>query len=72
VRCHGAQAPEIPGIDTQFSQYIEDNVDEAVSGIKSELAIKVFGPDTFNCKNRGPDRGCRQKVPGAADVGTDC
>jgi cobalt-zinc-cadmium resistance protein CzcA len=32
---------EIPGIDTQFSQYIEDNVNEAVSGVKSELAIKL-------------------------------
>ena len=36
---------EIPGIDTQFSQYIEDNVNEAVSGMKSELAIKLFGDD---------------------------
>jgi heavy metal efflux system protein len=33
----------IPGIDVDFSQYIEDNVNEAVSGIKSELAIKIFG-----------------------------
>jgi cobalt-zinc-cadmium resistance protein CzcA len=36
---------QIPGIDVDFSQYIEDNVNEAISGIKSELAIKVFGPD---------------------------
>ncbi len=35
----------IPGIDVDFSQYIEDNVNEAISGIKSELAIKVFGAD---------------------------
>jgi cobalt-zinc-cadmium resistance protein CzcA len=35
----------IPGIDVDFSQYIEDNVNEAVSGIKSELAIKIFGSD---------------------------
>jgi cobalt-zinc-cadmium resistance protein CzcA len=35
----------IPGIDVDFSQYIEDNVNEAISGIKSELAIKIFGAD---------------------------
>jgi cobalt-zinc-cadmium resistance protein CzcA len=63
---------EIPGIDTQFSQYIEDNVDEAVSGIKSELAIKVFGPDTFMLQKLA-DRIVEvvSQVPGAADVGTE-
>jgi heavy metal efflux system protein len=39
------QLDRIPGIDVDFSQYIEDNVNEAISGIKSELAIKIFGPD---------------------------
>jgi cobalt-zinc-cadmium resistance protein CzcA len=39
------QFDRIPGIDVDFSQYIEDNVNEAISGIKSELAIKIFGPD---------------------------
>jgi cobalt-zinc-cadmium resistance protein CzcA len=63
---------EIPGIDTQFSQYIEDNVDEAVSGIKSELAIKVFGPDTLTLQKLA-DRIVEvvSQVPGAADVGTE-
>jgi cobalt-zinc-cadmium resistance protein CzcA len=35
----------IPGITTNFSQPIKDNVDEALSGVKGELAIKLFGPD---------------------------
>jgi cobalt-zinc-cadmium resistance protein CzcA len=39
------QFDQIPGIDIDFSQYIEDNVNEAISGIKSELAIKIFGFD---------------------------
>ena len=62
----------IPGIDTQFSQYIEDNVDEAVSGIKSELAVKVFGPDTFELQKLA-DQIVQvvSQVPGAADVGTE-
>jgi heavy metal efflux system protein len=67
-----AKIKEIPGIDTQFSQYIEDNVNEAVSGIKSELAIKIFGSDTYKLQalaNQIVD--IVKTVPGAADVGTD-
>jgi len=63
---------EIPGIDSQFSQYIEDNVDEAVSGVKSELAIKLFGDDPVKLQdyaNRIVD--VIKTVPGAADVGTN-
>ena len=36
---------EIPGCEFSFSQVIEDNVNEAVSGIKAELSIKIFGDD---------------------------
>src|SRR5260370_6419552 len=36
---------QIPGLEFQFSQMVEDNVNEAVSGIKSELSIKLFGPE---------------------------
>jgi len=63
---------EIPGIDTQFSQYIEDNVDEAVSGIKSELAIKIFGPDTHKLQAIADQIvDIIKTVKGATDVGTD-
>jgi cobalt-zinc-cadmium resistance protein CzcA len=41
-----ALAP-IPGIATNFSQPIMDNVDEALAGVKGELAIKLYGPDFF-------------------------
>ncbi len=36
---------EIPGVPTNFSQVIQDNVEEALSGVKGEIAIKIFGPD---------------------------
>jgi len=63
---------EIPGLDTQFSQYIEDNVDEAVSGIKSELAIKVFGDDSIKLQAIASQIvDLIKTVPGAADVSTD-
>ncbi len=67
-----AKIREIPGIDTQFSQYIEDNVDEAVSGIKSELAIKIFGSDTYQLQAIADHIvDIIKTVPGATDVGTD-
>jgi len=35
----------VPGIDISFSQYIQDNVAEAISGVKGENSVKVFGSD---------------------------
>lgn len=35
----------IPGIPTNFSQVIQDSVEEALSGVKGEIAIKIFGPN---------------------------
>ncbi len=34
-----------PGIGFNFSQPIADNVDEAVSGVKGQVAVKLYGPD---------------------------
>jgi cobalt-zinc-cadmium resistance protein CzcA len=34
-----------PGVDFNFSQYIEDNVEEAASDIKGENAVKLYGAD---------------------------
>jgi cobalt-zinc-cadmium resistance protein CzcA len=36
---------EFPGVEFNFSQYIEDNVEEAVSGVKGENSVKLFGND---------------------------
>ena len=35
----------IPGITFSFSQYIQDNVNEALSGVKGENSVKIFGTD---------------------------
>ena len=34
-----------PGVEFEFSQYIEDNVDEAASGVKGVNSLKLFGQD---------------------------
>src|SRR6266536_1863833 len=36
---------EIVGVDFNFSQYIQDNIEEAVSGVKGENSVKIFGRD---------------------------
>ena len=36
---------ELPGIGFNFSQYIQDNVEEALSGVKGANSIKIVGPD---------------------------
>ena len=35
----------MPGVPTNFSQVIQDSVEESLSGVKGEIAIKIFGPD---------------------------
>lgn len=40
-----------PGIDFNFSQPITDNVEEAASGVKGSIAVKVFGKDLYESEN---------------------
>jgi cobalt-zinc-cadmium resistance protein CzcA len=36
---------ELPGIDFNFSQYIQDNIEEALSGVKGANSVKIIGRD---------------------------
>ena len=63
---------EIPGVSYQFSQYIEDNVNEAVSGVKAELSIKIYGNDVDQLQALADQTvDILEKIPGAADVGAE-
>jgi cobalt-zinc-cadmium resistance protein CzcA len=42
---NAALQDQFPGVDFNFSQYIQDNVEEAASGVKGENSLKLFGPD---------------------------
>jgi cobalt-zinc-cadmium resistance protein CzcA len=59
----------IPGLRFSFSQPIALRVNELISGVKSDLAIKVFGPDLGVLKQFA-DRAAAilQGIPGARDV----
>ncbi len=48
-----AKIREIPGVPTNFSQVIEDNVNEALSGAKGEIVVKIFGPDLQILEQKG-------------------
>ena len=41
---------KLPGIDWNFSQNIRDNVMEALSGVKGDNSVKIFGPDSRSCE----------------------
>src|SRR5262249_5841968 len=42
---NAALAEQFPGVSFNFSQYIQDNVEEAVSGVKGENSVKLIGSD---------------------------
>src|SRR5579862_9409724 len=61
----------LPGVDWNFSQPISDNVEEAVSGVKGELAVKLFGTDLKELEQKADDiQKVMAKIPGVADLGT--
>ena len=46
---------KIPGVFWNFSQPISDNMEEAVSGVKGELAIKIYGDDLKTLEAKGDE-----------------
>jgi cobalt-zinc-cadmium resistance protein CzcA len=46
---------KIPGVIWNFSQPIADNMEEAVSGVKGQLALKIFGDDLKTLEAKGDE-----------------
>jgi heavy metal efflux system protein len=62
---------KFPGVDWNFSQPISDNVEEAVSGVKGELAVKLFGRDLKTLEQKAEEmQAVMSQIPGVADLGT--
>jgi cobalt-zinc-cadmium resistance protein CzcA len=60
---------EIPGVPTNFSQVIQDSVEEALSGVKGEIAVKIFGPDLAILEQKATEVvDAMNTVRGATDV----
>jgi cobalt-zinc-cadmium resistance protein CzcA len=59
-----------PGVVWNFSQPISDNVEEAVSGVKGELAVKLYGTDLKTLEQKGDQIvSVMNTVKGVADLG---
>ncbi len=58
-----------PGVDFNFSQNIQDNVEEAASGVKGENSVKLYGPD-LDVLTATADKikAAMATVPGVADL----
>ena len=64
------QVEKFPGVLWNFSQPISDNVEEAVSGVKGELAVKVFGSDLHVLEDKGEQIvKVMGRIPGVHDLG---
>ena len=60
---------QFPGVDFNFSQYIQDNVEEAASGVKGENSVKVYGNDLDTLeKTADAIAAVLAKVPGITDL----
>ncbi|MBV9405497.1 MAG: efflux RND transporter permease subunit, partial [Acidobacteriaceae bacterium] len=55
IRAMDREVEKIPGALWNFSQPIADNMEEAVSGVKGELAIKIFGADLKELEGKGDE-----------------
>jgi heavy metal efflux system protein len=66
----GELAAKFPGIEWSFSQYIRDNVMEAISGVKGDNSVKIYGPDLDKLENLAEKtKNALVKIHGIYDVG---
>ncbi len=63
-------AEEFTGIDMNFSQYIQDNVEEGLSGVKGANSVKIIGPDLFKLEELATQvQRIMSGVQGVTDLG---
>ena len=69
VEAMRARLADIPGIDFNFSQPIKDNIEENISGLKGQVAIKLFGTDLDVLRRTGEEiKRVLERVPGVEDL----
>ncbi len=61
---------KIPGVFWGFSQPISDNLEEAVSGVKGALAVKIYGDDLKTLEEKADEiAAVMRDIPGIEDLG---
>src|SRR6202789_1811330 len=70
IAAMGRELDKIPGVVWGFSQPIEDNMEEAVSGVKGALATKIYGDDLKVLEAKSDEMvGIMSKIKGVEDLG---
>ena len=65
-----AEVSKTPGIEWGFSQPIADNMEEAVSGVKGELAVKIFGTELKELEDKADEiANVMRSIKGIEDLG---
>ena len=63
-------ANEFPGVGFNFSQYIQDNVEEGLSGVKGANSVKIVGPDLAILEKLAVNAvATMSRIEGVADLG---
>ena len=69
VEAMAAALAEMPGLSANFTQPMAMRLDEVVSGVKADVAVKIFGPDAAVLETLGAEvRRALEPVRGAADL----
>jgi heavy metal efflux system protein len=64
------QLEKMPGVIWNFSQPISDNLEEAVSGVKGALAVKIYGDDLRTLEAKADEIvGAMRNIRGVEDLG---
>jgi cobalt-zinc-cadmium resistance protein CzcA len=70
IEAMNRELEKIPGVIWNFSQPISDNLEEAVSGVKGALAVKIYGDDLKTLEEKGDAVvAVMRKVRGVEDLG---
>jgi cobalt-zinc-cadmium resistance protein CzcA len=69
AQMNAALSEQFPGVDFNFSQYIQDNVEEAASGVKGENSVKLYGNELSTLERTAEKiKNVLAGVPGITDL----
>ena len=72
IEAIGDRLKPFPGIQMNFTQPIQNAFDELLSGIKAQLAIKVYGEDLAVLRRKAEEiRGAIDNIPGLVDLSSE-
>jgi cobalt-zinc-cadmium resistance protein CzcA len=70
TQLEGEMRTALPGVTFNFSQYIQDNIEEAISGVKGANSVKIIGPDLAVLEDLARQvMGQMSQVKGVEDLG---